>query len=69
MTGCLTTGGTDGTATPTDSKTEAHLLERIITRPARETGGDPEAESSTVQRNTRTTAGNTGPGLVAVPPR
>lgn len=69
MTGCLITGDTDGTATPTDLKTEARLLERTITRPARGTGGDPEAESSTVQRSISITAGNAGPGLVAVPPR
>lgn len=69
MTGCLITGDTGGTATPTDLKTEARLLERTITRPARETGGDPEAESSTVQRSISITAGNAGPGLVAVPPR
>lgn len=48
MTGCLITGDTGGTATRTDLKTEAHLLERTITRPVHETGGDPEAESSTV---------------------
>lgn len=69
MTGCLITGGTGGTAMPTGLKNEAHPLERIITRPARGTGGVPEAGSSTAPGSISTTAGSAGPGLVAVPPR
>lgn len=71
MTECLITGDTetDGTATPTDSKSGARPSTTTITRPARGTGGDPGTESSTMTGSTSTTAGNAGPGLVAVPPR
>lgn len=67
--GCLTTADAGGTAMPTGSRSAARPSGRNITRHARGTGGAPGAGSSTGPRDTSTTAGDAGAGLVAVPPR
>ncbi|XP_066184801.1 dual specificity protein kinase CLK3 isoform X2 [Sylvia atricapilla] len=67
--GCLTSAAAGGTAMPTGWRSAARPSGRNITRHGRATGGAPAAGSSTGPRDTSTTAGDAGAGLVAVPPR